>query len=83
MRLPWSARFQVRRMTECVDCHVRLTLIGLIRLDFGAPHASTAHRAQGFELGIVAILEKPGDIQVYAEHPAHQKCVCLASLILL
>lgn len=24
-------------------------------------------------MGLVAVLEKPSDVQVYADHPAHQK----------
>ncbi|KXL47999.1 hypothetical protein M433DRAFT_157523 [Acidomyces richmondensis BFW] len=44
---------------------------GLSRLDIGPPLAITAHRANGFDMGIVAILDRPEDIQVYAEHPAH------------
>ncbi|KXS96567.1 hypothetical protein AC578_1957 [Pseudocercospora eumusae] len=51
-----------------------LTIVkGLLKFDFGPPLASTAHRAQGFNLGLIAVLEKPEDVQVYAEHPAHLK----------
>lgn len=39
------------------------------------PLESTAHRGQGFNLGLVAILDKPETVKVYAEHPAHQKSV--------
>ncbi|KXT00536.1 hypothetical protein AC579_8831 [Pseudocercospora musae] len=46
---------------------------GLLKFDFGPPLASTAHRAQGFNLGLIAVLEKPEDVRVYAEHPAHLK----------
>jgi hypothetical protein len=46
---------------------------GLSRIDFGPPLESTAHRAQGYDLGLVAVLEKPEDVKVYAEHPSHQK----------
>lgn len=44
---------------------------GLQRIDFGPPVLPT--RAQGFDLGLVAILDRTEDIKVYAEHPAHQK----------
>ncbi|EME85712.1 uncharacterized protein MYCFIDRAFT_41084, partial [Pseudocercospora fijiensis CIRAD86] len=46
---------------------------GLLKFDFGPPLASTAHRAQGFNLGLIAVLEKAEDVKVYAEHPAHLK----------
>ncbi|KJY01457.1 stress responsive a b barrel domain protein [Zymoseptoria brevis] len=46
---------------------------GLSRIDFGPPLASTANRSQGYDLGLVAILEKAEDVKVYAEHPSHQK----------
>jgi len=35
--------------------------------------AISAARAQGFDLGIVAILDKPETIPVYAQHPEHLK----------
>ena len=44
---------------------------GLIRLDLNPPHAISASRAQGFDMGLVAILDKPETISVYAQHPAH------------
>ncbi|KIV78784.1 hypothetical protein PV11_06394 [Exophiala sideris] len=44
---------------------------GLRKLEANTPHISTAHRGQGFNMGIVAILDKGEDIKVYAEHPAH------------
>lgn len=28
-------------------------------------------RAQGFDMGLVAVLEKPDDVAGYATHPAH------------
>lgn len=28
-------------------------------------------RAKGFDMGLVAILEKPDDVATYATHPAH------------
>jgi hypothetical protein len=44
---------------------------GLVKLEVNKPLASTAHRGQGFNMGLVAILERAEDVQVYAEHPAH------------
>ncbi|KAK3192167.1 hypothetical protein K4F52_001796 [Lecanicillium sp. MT-2017a] len=46
---------------------------GLIRVDAAPPHISTAHRAQGFSMGLVAVLDSPETIKTYAEHPEHQK----------
>lgn len=46
---------------------------GLIRLDGAPPLAITAHRSQGYGIGIVAVLEKPEDVPVYAGHSAHVK----------
>ncbi|KAF2101777.1 hypothetical protein NA57DRAFT_34413, partial [Rhizodiscina lignyota] len=46
---------------------------GLIKFDCAPPLASTAHRAKGFDLGVVAVLEKASDVAVYADHPAHLK----------
>lgn len=44
---------------------------GLTKLEVNTPLASTAHRGQGFNMGLVAVLEKADDVKVYAEHPAH------------
>lgn len=44
---------------------------GLIRVDLNPPHPSTAHRSLGYDMGLVAILDKPETLKVYAEHPAH------------
>lgn len=44
---------------------------GLQKVDVNPPLASTAHRAQGYNMGLVAILDKPETLQVYAAHPAH------------
>ncbi|KAL7901871.1 hypothetical protein HDV63DRAFT_378083 [Trichoderma sp. SZMC 28014] len=47
---------------------------GLLKWDANPPLPVTAHRAQGFDMGLIAILEKPEDVQTYSKHPAHQ-CV--------
>ncbi|KAK7751053.1 hypothetical protein SLS62_007039 [Diatrype stigma] len=44
---------------------------GLLKIDIGSPLPITAARSKGFDMGVVAILEKPTDIEVYAKHPAH------------
>jgi len=46
---------------------------GLIKFDCAPPLPSTASRAKGYDLGLVAVLEKPEDVSVYAAHPAHLK----------
>ncbi|KAK3671611.1 hypothetical protein LTR78_008534 [Recurvomyces mirabilis] len=46
---------------------------GLRKLDFGGPLPVTAGRGKGYDMGIVAILDKPDDVTVYAQHPAHQE----------
>jgi len=48
-----------------------LAISGLMKIDFGAPLASTASRARGYDMGLIAILEKPEDVATYAQHPAH------------
>lgn len=47
--------------------------LGLKHVDVGAPLPSTAEKAKGFDVSLVAILEKPEDALVYAEHPAHER----------
>lgn len=48
---------------------------GLRKLDVNTPLPSTAARGQGFNMGLVAILDKADDVKVYAEHPAHLEYV--------
>ncbi|KAK3047190.1 hypothetical protein LTR09_011392 [Extremus antarcticus] len=45
---------------------------GLVKIEFGPPLESTAARAKGYNAGLIAVLEKPEDVKVYAEHPVHQ-----------
>ncbi|EEU39284.1 uncharacterized protein NECHADRAFT_82116 [Fusarium vanettenii 77-13-4] len=45
---------------------------GLRSFEFGSPLASTAHRAQGFDLGLIAVLDTEADVLAYGPHPAHQ-----------
>ncbi|KAI1077021.1 hypothetical protein F5B20DRAFT_583759 [Whalleya microplaca] len=44
---------------------------GLLKIDINRPLPATAHRSKGYDIGLVAVLEKPGDVAVYAAHPAH------------
>lgn len=46
---------------------------GLSRLDSGPPLSQTAHRAKGYDGGLVAVLERPEDLKTFAEHPVHLK----------
>ena len=56
---------------------------GLTKLEVNTPLASTANRGQGFNMGLVAILEKADDVKVYAEHPAHLEYVLWSALAML
>ncbi len=43
----------------------------------------TAHRAQGYDMGLIAVPEKPEHVVTYGKHPAHQRYVSqLPTLIL-
>ncbi|KAE8378611.1 hypothetical protein BDV26DRAFT_261194 [Aspergillus bertholletiae] len=44
---------------------------GLRSLKTNQPLPISVPRAKGFDLGLVAVLEKPEDVAVYAVHPAH------------
>lgn len=46
---------------------------GLQSFVLGPPLASTAERAQGFDMGLIAVLETEEQVLSYAGHPAHQK----------
>lgn len=46
-------------------------MIGLIKLDAAPPLPVSAMRAKGYDLGLVAVLDKPETVPVYAQHPAH------------
>ena len=48
-------------------------------MDVGAPLPVTADRAKGYNVSLVAVLEKPEDALVYAEHHAHEKYVLFPS----
>ena len=48
---------------------------GLQRIDLNVPDPVSAARAKGYNMGLVAILDKPETIAVYAQHPAHMMYV--------
>lgn len=47
--------------------------LGLLKWDCNSPLPITAHRAKGYDMCLVAVLEKPEHVQVYADHPAHHE----------
>jgi hypothetical protein len=44
---------------------------GLVSLEAGQPLSICIPRAKGFDMGLVAVLEKAEDVATYAVHPAH------------
>lgn len=48
---------------------------GLASLECGQPLPICLPRAQGFDMGLVAVLEKPEHVASYAVHPAHLEYV--------
>ncbi|OJJ49875.1 hypothetical protein ASPZODRAFT_128431 [Penicilliopsis zonata CBS 506.65] len=44
---------------------------GLVSLRAGPPLPISIPRAQGFDMGLVAVLESPEHVATYAVHPAH------------
>ncbi|OTB17019.1 hypothetical protein K445DRAFT_316530 [Daldinia sp. EC12] len=46
---------------------------GLLKLDMNSPLPNTAYRSQGYNMGIVAVLEKAEDLPGYTTHPAHSR----------
>ncbi|RAO73173.1 uncharacterized protein BHQ10_009185 [Talaromyces amestolkiae] len=44
---------------------------GLLSVEANGPLPISVPRAKGFDMGIVAVLEKPEHIASYAIHPAH------------
>jgi hypothetical protein len=44
---------------------------GLRSFHLGPPLASTAHRAQGYDMGLVTLLDTEEQVLAYATHPAH------------
>ena len=50
---------------------------GLRSLKAAKAHPSTAHRAQSFSMGVIAVLDTLEDLQVYTDHPVHAPYVDL------
>lgn len=71
---------QIEQFKEAANA-MKGQIPGLLKFDCAPPHPSTAYRAKGFDLGLVAVLEKPSDIAVYAEHPAHLKLVAFNAIL--
>ncbi|PSN72952.1 hypothetical protein BS50DRAFT_174402 [Corynespora cassiicola Philippines] len=46
---------------------------GLRSFALGPPLASTAHRAQGWDMGLMTLMDTEQDVLNYAGHEAHQK----------
>ncbi|OOQ82446.1 stress responsive A/B barrel domain protein [Penicillium brasilianum] len=44
---------------------------GLVSMECGQPLPICLPRAQGYDMGLVAVLEKPDHVATYAVHPAH------------
>jgi hypothetical protein len=62
-----------RHQPQKTRAHQITQQTGLRHVDVGAPLPVTAERAKGYNISLVAVLEKPEDALVYAEHPAHEK----------
>lgn len=45
---------------------------GLKSFNLGPPLASTAHRAQGYDMGLITVLDTEEQVLAYGSHPAHQ-----------
>lgn len=46
---------------------------GLKSFEMGAPLASTAHRAQGFNMGLITVMDTEEQVLAYGAHEAHQR----------
>lgn len=44
---------------------------GLVSMETNQPLPISVPRAKGFDMGLVAVLEKADDVAAYATHPAH------------
>ncbi|KAJ5975903.1 Dimeric alpha-beta barrel [Penicillium waksmanii] len=44
---------------------------GLVSMETNQPLPISVPRAKGFDMGLVAVLEKADDVATYATHPAH------------
>lgn len=72
--------------SSLLSCCVTLLMTvatGLQYVDIGSPLATTAFRAKGFDLALVAVLDRPEDAPIYAEHAAHVKYVAPIRFLVL
>lgn len=46
---------------------------GLSKVDLNSPFPDTASRGKGYNFGVVALLDEPKTVKVYADHPAHKR----------
>jgi hypothetical protein len=53
----------------------RLFHIGLVSLEANTPLPICLPRSKGFDMGLVAVLEKKENVAEYAVHPAHMEYV--------
>ena len=51
---------------------------GLKSFHLGPPLTSTAHRARGYDMGLITVLDTEEQVLAYASHPAHQVYVLTA-----
>ncbi|KAJ2973703.1 hypothetical protein NQ176_g6457 [Zarea fungicola] len=48
---------------------------GLLKITLGQPLPISASRAQGFDIGIIAIVDRAETIPIYAAHDAHKPVI--------
>ncbi|KAF9871880.1 hypothetical protein CkaCkLH20_10512 [Colletotrichum karsti] len=54
---------------------------GLRSFTLGPPLASTAHRAQGFDMALMTVLDTEEQVLSYAGHPAHQNSFSIMNTV--
>ena len=64
-------QFEVVRVGGGQLAELGNAIAGLQRIDLGPPAPESAHRALGFDMGLVAVLDGRDTIGVYAGHAAH------------
>ncbi|KAL0937995.1 stress responsive a b barrel domain protein [Colletotrichum truncatum] len=69
---PGVSSSQVDEMRAAGEAMVGV-IPGLKSFTLGPPLASTAHRAQGFDMALMTVLDTEEQVLAYAGHPAHQK----------
>jgi len=69
-QIPGQSDLKIKSVLEIAETDL---CAGLTQMEVAPPLESTASRGKGFNLGLVASLEKAEDVKTYAEHPVHQK----------